>query len=51
MFHYRWYFDADIKKAEIILPLWRGLQMSREQHEAAAFVSDRQIKRLCRWFE
>ncbi|MGB0693446.1 MAG: glutathione S-transferase family protein [Pseudomonadales bacterium] len=47
MFHYRWYFDADIKKAGSILPLWRGLQMSREQHEkAAAFVSDRQIKRL-----
>jgi len=47
MFHYRWYFDADIKKAGNILPLWRGLQMSRELHEkAAAFVSDRQITRL-----
>jgi len=47
MFHYRWYFDADAKKAGSILPLWRGLQMSREQHDrAAAFVSDRQISRL-----
>ena len=47
MFHYRWYFDADIKKAGSILPLWRGLQMSQEQHEkAAAFVADRQISRL-----
>ncbi len=47
MFHYRWYFDADIKKAGSILPLWRGLQMSTQQHEAAAaFVADRQISRL-----
>lgn len=47
MFHYRWYFDADIKKAGNILPLWRGLQMTPEMHEnAAAFVSDRQISRL-----
>ncbi|MBO6557947.1 MAG: glutathione S-transferase family protein [Pseudomonadales bacterium] len=47
MFHYRWYFDADIRKAGNILPLWRGLQMTPEMHEqAAAFVSDRQISRL-----
>lgn len=47
MFHYRWYYDADIKKAGNILPLWRGLQMDNEQHEkAAAFVSERQISRL-----
>jgi len=47
MFHYRWYFDADIKKAGSILPLWRDLQMGSEQHEkAAAFVADRQISRL-----
>ena len=47
MFHYRWHFDADIKKAGSILPLWRGLQMSNEQHQAAtSFVADRQISRL-----
>ena len=47
MFHYRWYYDADIKKAGNILPLWRGLQMSNEQHEKiSAFIADRQISRL-----
>lgn len=47
MFHYRWYYDPDIRKAGNILPLWRGMQMTDEQHEkAAAFVSDRQISRL-----
>ena len=47
MFHYRWKYDADIKKAGSILPLWRGLQISNEQHQAAAsFVVDRQVSRL-----
>ena len=47
MFHYRWNYDADTKKAGSILPLWRGLQISNEQHQAAAsFVVDRQISRL-----
>jgi glutathione S-transferase len=47
MFHYRWYFDADIKKAGSILPLWRGLQMDSEQHQKlSAFVAERQISRL-----
>lgn len=47
MFHYRWYYDADIKKAGSILPLWRGMQMSQEQHEKiSAFIADRQISRL-----
>lgn len=47
MFHYRWYYDADIKKAGDILPLWRGLQMDDEQHQKAAeFVAGRQISRL-----
>ena len=47
MFHYRWYFDADIKKAGSILPLWRGLQMDREQHQKfSGFVAERQISRL-----
>ena len=47
MFHYRWNYDSDIKKAGSILPLWRGLQISNEQHQAAAtFVVDRQVSRL-----
>jgi glutathione S-transferase len=47
MFHYRWYYGADIKKAGDILPLWRGLQMDDEQHrKAAEFVAKRQISRL-----
>ena len=47
MFHYRWHYDADIKKAGSILPLWRGLQMDKEQHQKfSAFVADRQISRL-----
>ena len=47
MFHYLWYYDADIKKAGDILPLWRGLQMDDEQHQKAAeFVAGRQISRL-----
>ncbi len=47
MFHYRWHYDADIQKAGSILPLWRGLQMSSDQHlKASTFVSERQISRL-----
>jgi len=47
MFHYRWYYDADIQKAGSILPLWRGLQMDKEQHKKySSFVADRQISRL-----
>ena len=47
MFHYRWYYDADIKKAGNILPLWRGLNMDSEQHQkVSAFVTERQISRL-----
>jgi glutathione S-transferase len=47
MFHYRWHYDADIKKAGSILPLWRGLRIDNEQHQKfSAFVADRQISRL-----
>jgi len=47
MFHYRWYYDADIKKAGSILPLWHGLQMDTEQHQKfSSSVADRQISRL-----
>lgn len=47
MFHYRWHYDADIKKAGSILPLWRGLRIDNEQHHNfSAFIADRQISRL-----
>ncbi len=47
MFHYRWYYDADIKKAGNILPLWRQMQVPDETHQKmAAYVADRQISRL-----
>ena len=47
MFHYRWYYTADIDKAGSVLPLWHDLQMDNEQHQkSSAFVADRQISRL-----
>lgn len=47
MFHYRWHYDDDIKKAGSILPLWRGLRIDNEQHHNfSAFIADRQISRL-----
>ncbi len=47
MFHYRWYYDADVKKAGAILPLWQRIDVSDE--ELAPFskmISERQIERL-----
>lgn len=47
MFHYRWYYAADIEKAGKILPLWRGLSRSDTELETAAReVRERQISRL-----
>lgn len=47
MFHYRWYYDDDIKKAGEILPRWRGLNTRDEQLRAASkMISERQISRL-----
>ena len=47
MFHYRWYYEADIEKAGSILPLWRNYGMSDAQHqETAEFIRQRQISRL-----
>ncbi|HSG88666.1 MAG TPA: glutathione S-transferase N-terminal domain-containing protein, partial [Pseudomonadales bacterium] len=31
MFHYRWYYEADIDKAGRVLPLWRDPTISDEQ--------------------
>ncbi|MAT83133.1 MAG: glutathione S-transferase [Gammaproteobacteria bacterium] len=47
MFHYRWYFQADIDKAGTILPIWRGISEPAEKlARAKQFISERQIQRL-----
>lgn len=47
MFHYRWYFQADIDKAGTILPMWRGITEAPEKLASAKrFISERQIQRL-----
>lgn len=47
MFHYRWYYDADIDKAGDILPRWRGISGPEQRAQAAKkMVSERQISRL-----
>jgi glutathione S-transferase len=47
MFHYRWYYQADIDRAAAILPRWRNLQASEaEIATMSAFISERQISRL-----
>ncbi len=47
MFHYRWYYQADIEKAGAILPRWRGLLSPEEQlRQASRVVAERQISRL-----
>lgn len=47
MFHYRWHYDADIKKAGSILPRWGGINQPEELVEKMSqFVCDRQIPRL-----
>ena len=47
MFHYRWYYDPDIRKASKILPRWRALQTSdADLEKMERFIADRQISRL-----
>ena len=47
MFHYRWYFDADIKMAGTILPRWSGIQSAEEKLVAMSdYIAKRQISRL-----
>jgi glutathione S-transferase len=47
MFHYRWYYDADIKKGGDILPLWTLPSVTDEQaQQMGEFVRERQISRL-----
>lgn len=47
MFHYRWVYDADIRKASRILPLWQRVNVPDER--VAPFtkmIAERQIGRL-----
>jgi glutathione S-transferase len=47
MFHYRWYYNADIKKAGDVLPRWGGINQPEDQSQAMGdFVRERQISRL-----
>ena len=47
MFHYRWHYEADIKKAGSILPRWSNISASdADIAPLSKYVSDRQIGRL-----
>ncbi|MGE3463391.1 MAG: glutathione S-transferase N-terminal domain-containing protein, partial [Pseudomonadales bacterium] len=47
MFHYRWYYDADIERASQILPRWRNLSASEADiAPMSRFIAERQISRL-----
>jgi glutathione S-transferase len=47
MFHYRWYYAADIKKAGSILPRWHYISASEEElGPMSKTISERQISRL-----
>ena len=47
MFHYRWYYDADIERAGQILPRWRNLTATDAEIEPMSkFIAERQISRL-----
>ena len=47
MFHYRWYYQADIDMAGTILPRWTAIQAPEEElQEQRAYIADRQISRL-----
>lgn len=47
MFHYRWAYGADTKKASSYLPYGRNVQMTREQgDEAERLFAERQISRI-----
>jgi len=47
MFHYRWYYAADIENAGNILPLWSGSLMNPVQHASLKkTIAERQIGRL-----
>ena len=47
MFHYRWWYAADIEQAGLVLPRWRDLNCTDEAlRPRSQFIRDRQISRL-----
>lgn len=47
MFHYRWYYDADIDMAGTVLPHWSNIQApAAELKSLKSYISERQISRL-----
>lgn len=47
MFHYRWYYQADIDRAAAVLPRWRGTTLPEETlAEMGKQFAERQIGRL-----
>ncbi len=47
MFHYRWYYEADIDMAGTVLPHWSNIQASAEDlKKLKSYVAERQISRL-----
>ena len=47
MFHYRWYYQADIDRAGDILPRWRSLTATDEEVlPMSKLIAERQISRL-----
>lgn len=47
MFHYRWYYQADIERAGDILPRWTGgTTPEKDINAMSKFIADRQISRL-----
>ncbi|MGI9324330.1 MAG: glutathione S-transferase N-terminal domain-containing protein [Pseudomonadales bacterium] len=47
MFHYRWYYDADIDMAGTVLPHWSNIQATADQlKQLKRYVAERQISRL-----
>lgn len=47
MFHYRWYYKPDIERAAAILPRWRAVTASEDDHlKMGKFFAERQISRL-----
>jgi len=47
MFHYRWWYAADIEQAGLVLPRWRELNCTDEELKPRSqFIRDRQISRL-----
>jgi len=46
MFHYRWRYEPDIKRASDVLPAWRGRASDAALAEAGKAIAARQIPRL-----